>query len=227
MNSLLRAAFVLLQGLLFLQGWRAAAQEIDLAALARNRAEWPRELTLKAPLVFPVFLNGEQAGEVELQAGEKVRLLEILGATVRIQHGNHIREIPARHTDLAEQVLAARKAREEAAERYRQQVQAEHQAFEQERAQKVILDGKLLDRSSLKIEKLTGVILEKNADGTVIRLRTGARRITLLGYNASEDVGKAIEVEAVPKDPAAQRPAEYRVVVAPTFDQWKMARSRQ
>jgi hypothetical protein len=149
----------------------ATAQEVDLGVLSRNRAEWPKEVTLKEPLVFPITVGGEPAGEAEIAVGERVRLLEVFGLQVVVEHGGVTKTIPTKHTDLVEQIQARIRAREQAAERARQQAEAEQKAFEQESQQKVLLDGRLVERSSLKIEKLKGTVREKNSEGTTILLQ--------------------------------------------------------
>jgi hypothetical protein len=170
MNLLLKAV---LGGLCFglLTTRIALAQEIDLGELARNRAEWPREVTLKSPLTFPITVAGEAAGEAELGVGERVKLVEVFGLQVAVEHGGVTKTISIKDTDLIEQVQAQRRARQEAAERVRLQREAEQKAFEQDCQQKVMLDGRLVERSSLKIEKLKGTVREKSAEGTKVLLQ--------------------------------------------------------
>lgn len=221
------------------------AQEVDLGELARNRAEWPREVTLKSPLTFPITVAGEAAGEAELGVGERVKLVEVFGLQVTVEHGGVTKTIPIKDTDLIEQVQAQRRARQEAAEKARLQREAEQKAFEQDCQQKVMLDGRLVDRSSLKIEKIKGIVREKNAEGTRVLLHiqrpqpvrparprpdqpqqppaapqpqpvpAGGRIVLLLGYAAKQDVGQEIEVEAVPKDAADNRGIREYKVVTP------------
>jgi len=85
-----------------------AADEVDLAQLARNRREWPAEVALTANVAMPLKIGGFNSGSADLPPGTKVKLLEVRGETLLVGYGSSSKTVPATATDLAARVLAAR-----------------------------------------------------------------------------------------------------------------------
>jgi hypothetical protein len=92
-----------------------ASNEVDLAALARRPTDWPKEITLTAPVVWPAVAGGEEAGTIELPAGTSLKLVTVLGEQLKAVHGGAINAIPTRSTDLVARVLQLRAQRVQAA----------------------------------------------------------------------------------------------------------------
>jgi S1-C subfamily serine protease len=80
-----------------------------LSALAQTQL--PSEITLKQAVTFPLSVEGRTIGEMEVEAGEKVKLLEQVGDQLRVGYGNATVLIPKSHTDFDE--LVARPAEKE------------------------------------------------------------------------------------------------------------------
>jgi hypothetical protein len=93
----------------------AQTDALDYGALARNRADLPPEVTLKQPVTMPIVVNGQTVGEVEIQAGEKLKLLEVR-ATGELTVGFENRSVvvPASRTDFPETMRALLRVRAEA-----------------------------------------------------------------------------------------------------------------
>lgn len=84
---------------------------VDLAQLAKNRTEWPAEITLTKTLPFPVVINGKESGSVELPPGTSLKLVAVLGAELKVSFGDVVKLVPAGATDIVERVIAIRTLR--------------------------------------------------------------------------------------------------------------------
>ena len=83
--------------------------DVSLQELDIKRNEWPAELTINELMVFPVLIDGQKHGTIEVPAGMKLKLVEIKGEVVRLAYGEATESLPATSTDLIERVLTARK----------------------------------------------------------------------------------------------------------------------
>ena len=78
------------------------APQPNLAALAQNRALWPKQVLLAKPVVFPVVINQRPMGTVTLSPGRSVDVLAVSlqGLTLAFQGGTRL--VPADSTNVLE-----------------------------------------------------------------------------------------------------------------------------
>jgi hypothetical protein len=80
---------------------------VSLAELAKNKAEWPVEVALTEKVTWPVVIGGKERGTTELPPGTKVKLIEVLGETVKVSYTEAMKVIPTKATDLVGRVSSA------------------------------------------------------------------------------------------------------------------------
>ncbi len=78
--------------------------------VARNPVLWPKQVTLIAPAVFPIVINGQNAGEVKAPVGTVLRLLRVGAQQVEVEYQNGRHLIPLASTDLMPRALATFRA---------------------------------------------------------------------------------------------------------------------
>jgi S1-C subfamily serine protease len=67
---------------------------------ANAQTPLPAEVTLRRSVSFPVIVDGATVGEMEVEAGEKVKLLGRDGDELRVLYNNSSAVIPKSHTDF-------------------------------------------------------------------------------------------------------------------------------
>jgi hypothetical protein len=82
--------------------------EVDVAALTKNRSEWPAEVALTEKMPFPIIIDGKEVGSAEYPAGMKLKLIEVQGEEVKVAHSGAVKVIPSKSTDLIARVVQAR-----------------------------------------------------------------------------------------------------------------------
>ncbi|XHR27568.1 MAG: alginate lyase family protein [Chthoniobacteraceae bacterium] len=75
--------------------------------LIPRKADWPREVLLKAAVEIPIQFNGAAAGTAIVPAGSKVKLVNILEDSVVIDYDGNTTKVPLASTDLKDQAAAA------------------------------------------------------------------------------------------------------------------------
>lgn len=86
-------------------------KDVDLDELARNRSEWPVEVLLTERVAFPIVFGGNEVGSAELPLGTKLKLVAVLGEQLKVAHGEAVKSIPVKSTDLITRVLQLRTKR--------------------------------------------------------------------------------------------------------------------
>jgi len=77
------------------------APAFDLPALARNPAQWPKQLLLTQPQIFPVTIAGRQSGYIKVPAGTAVKLIAVTDTGLTIEFQNARQTVAPNVTDLA------------------------------------------------------------------------------------------------------------------------------
>jgi len=72
---------------------------VDLKALARNPALWPRQVALTQPQIFSALLNGKVIGSIKVPAGMAVNLLAVQEKALVVQHQNARQAVSRQATD--------------------------------------------------------------------------------------------------------------------------------
>jgi hypothetical protein len=80
---------------------------LDLAAVVRTPALWPRQVNLVQATIFPVAINGRVAGEAKVPAGTALRLLRVANQYIEVEYQNARQVIPVVSTDLMQRALVA------------------------------------------------------------------------------------------------------------------------
>ena len=77
------------------------APALDLKALARNPAQWPKQLLLTTAQIFPVTIAGRQSGYIKVPAGTAVKLIAVTDTGLTIEFQNARQTVAPNVTDLA------------------------------------------------------------------------------------------------------------------------------
>ncbi len=89
------------------------AKQVDaLAWLAMHKERWPKEVTLKDTVSFPIVYDGREAGTGNVPPGSAVRLVGVEPSVNRLAvacatYGNSTRTVAIDRTDLPQRALAA------------------------------------------------------------------------------------------------------------------------
>ena len=80
---------------------------LDLAAVVRTPALWPKQVNLVKTATFPVAINGRVAGEAQVPVGTALRLLRVTYQYVEVDYQNGRQVVPVASTDLMQRALVA------------------------------------------------------------------------------------------------------------------------
>lgn len=84
---------------------------INLDQIASNRSLWPKDVTLKKPIVFPAVVDGKEVGKVTVAAGTAVQLYRIEHQKLAVVYNGGGAWVQLAETDLAERVHALQRPR--------------------------------------------------------------------------------------------------------------------
>jgi hypothetical protein len=80
---------------------------LDLVAVVRTPALWPKQVNLVKAATFPVAINGRVAGEAQVPVGTAMRLLRVTYQYVEVEYQNARQVVPVASTDLMQRALVA------------------------------------------------------------------------------------------------------------------------
>ncbi|HEY8965570.1 MAG TPA: alpha/beta hydrolase [Candidatus Methylacidiphilales bacterium] len=86
------------------------ADSPDLADLAQHRERWPAKVTLKAPLVLDIEIDGRKAGTMPAAEGSEVDLVEVTPDGLVVALASARGKAAPEQTDLAERLAPAEAA---------------------------------------------------------------------------------------------------------------------
>lgn len=79
---------------------------MDLAALARNPAWWPKWIVLTKPTSLPIVSGGIEIGKILAPSGMEFRMTQVVGVQVEVEFEGRSIRIPADSTDLRTRAAA-------------------------------------------------------------------------------------------------------------------------
>ncbi|MFA7343047.1 MAG: hypothetical protein WC003_01970 [Terrimicrobiaceae bacterium] len=79
-------------------------QDIDWAEIATRPARWPAQTRTKAPVDFPITVEGRRSGSTRVPAGASVKVVKILEDGVEIAFAEYSSKVAFDQTTLGEQV---------------------------------------------------------------------------------------------------------------------------
>jgi len=82
----------------------APTKPFDPADLAGNPAAWPKTVKLKQAITFPAVLDSQVVGNVTVPAGTLVKLVNVRGDQLTLEHNGATQDVSWRLTDIEEQV---------------------------------------------------------------------------------------------------------------------------
>jgi|GEM_PF-2516762 len=80
---------------------------MDIATLDNTPSEWPKIVTLKVPVDFPVVMNGQTVGNAVVPVGMRVNLVALKGEQAQVEYQGASKLIPFNSTDVLERVRSA------------------------------------------------------------------------------------------------------------------------
>ena len=85
----------------------APARPDPLPWLVEHKEYWPDEIILREAVEFPAVSSGKVVGSLQVPAGTMVKVIEIGGDEIAVDHMGGRRKVPVAITDLAEQAEKA------------------------------------------------------------------------------------------------------------------------
>ncbi|MFZ4780438.1 MAG: hypothetical protein ACOYM3_34220, partial [Terrimicrobiaceae bacterium] len=81
-------------------------QALDWAEIASRPGRWPAQTRMKAPVDFPISVDGKRSGSTRLPAGTSVKVVKIAEDGVEVAYAEYTAKVTLDQTTLAEQISA-------------------------------------------------------------------------------------------------------------------------
>ena len=82
------------------------AQALDWAEIASRPGRWPAQTRMKAPVDFPISVDGKKSGATRLPAGTSLKVVKIAEDGVEVAYAEYTAKVALDQTTLAEQISA-------------------------------------------------------------------------------------------------------------------------
>lgn len=83
-----------------------AAPAMDWAEIASRPGRWPAQTRMKAPVDFPISVDGKRSGSTRVPAGASVKVVRIAADGVEVAYAEYSAKVALDQTTLAEQLSA-------------------------------------------------------------------------------------------------------------------------